>query len=368
MRESLTLLARAMKSNGLDLMIIPPSGDMNFLIGFNPGGCERFQAIFVTAEARIFCVTNKIYREDMAAALPHGTPVYAWDDAGSFRDALAPALADHDISAGTAGITDAVRGVDLMALQAMLPKVNFTDACDVVSGCRIIKTPAQVELMAKAGRHADAAVAAARDFIRPGVTEREIKNTILDYFGEAGLAPSFTPIVASGANTSRPHYNRDDRVVTEKDVVLLDLGCMVEGFCSDTSRTLFVGEPTDREKELYAIVTRAFDAAAATAARGVTAGEVDQSARQVIENAGFGDYFLNRTGHGIGMDVHEAPYIRGGSRLVLEPGMAFSIEPGIYLPGEVGMRIEDIFVIDERGNARSLNHFEKGIVVLDPDR
>jgi len=362
--DKLDRLTRAMADAGMDGIIIPPSGDMNFLIGFNPGGCERFQAVFVTRNGGLFCVTNRLYREDMAAALPHGTPVYVWDDAGSFHAAVSTGFSDHGLASNVIGINDAVRAVDLLGLQSLFPGCRFMDAGAVLSVCRIIKTPEQIGFMREAGAHADAVMAALKTFIRPGITEQDIKNKILDSFALKGLSPSFTPIVASGANNSKPHYNKDSRVITDKDVIILDFGCMVNGFCSDTSRTYFVGEPTLREKEIYGIVKQAYEAAAASVRQGVTAGEVDRAARKVIEDAGFGDFFLNRTGHGIGMDVHEEPFIKGGSDQVLEPGMAFSIEPGIYIPGEVGMRIEDIYIVNEKGEGESLNLSDRDVTMV----
>lgn len=358
-------LTQAMKTAGLDGLIIPPSGDMHYFIGFNPGGCERFQALFVTTRG-VFCVTNELYREDMATALPENTPVYAWHDSGDFHSAIQRGFNEHGLTQSLIGINEAVRGVDLMALQTLFPGCRFTDAAPVLSGCRIIKTPEEIRQMKTAGRHADGAVEAVKAFIRPGITERDIKNRIIEYFAHHNLMPAFTPIVASGVNNSRPHYNRGDRTLTPRDVIIIDLGCIVDGYCSDTSRTLFLSQPNEREKEIYKIVKQAFEAAARRARQGVAAGDVDKAAREVITCAGFGEYFINRTGHGIGTDVHEAPYIRGGSTRVLAPGMAFSIEPGIYIPGEVGMRIEDIFIINESGEAESLNHSSRELTVIQP--
>lgn len=352
-----------MAKAGMDVLIIPPSGDMNYLIGFNPGGCERFQALFVTRDS-LFCVTNRLYQEDMAAALPDNTPMYTWDDAGSFHQAVEKGFSDHGLKAGAVGINDAVRAVDLLALRALFPDFRFMDARPVLSACRIIKTREQIGFMKAAGAYADAVMEDLKSFIRSGITERDIKNKILDSFAQKGLVPSFSPIVASGANNSKPHYNKDFRVITKQDVIILDFGCMVEGFCSDTSRTFFVGMPDNRNKEIYAIVKQAFEAAAGAVRKGVTAGEVDNAARDIIEKAGYGEYFLNRTGHGIGMDVHEEPFIRGGSGQVLEPGMAFSIEPGIYIPGEVGMRIEDIYIVNEKGQGESLNLSGRELTIL----
>ncbi|MCG8563515.1 MAG: Xaa-Pro peptidase family protein [Desulfobacterales bacterium] len=357
-------LAAALEQNQIKVALIPPGGDMNFLIGFDPGGCERFQALFVTADKRLFCVTNKLYAEDMTRALPPQTPVYTWEDSGHFSTAVTRAFADHQLGAGKIGINQNLRAVDYLELSQIFPDFTLVNADPQLSAIRIIKTQAQIAAMERAGSHADAVMDHLKDFIRPGLKEREIRDEILGQFAQRGLSPSFNPIVASGSNNSRPHYNGDQRTLTEKDVIILDFGCKVDGFCSDTSRTFFLGEPSPRESEIFTIVTQAFQAAAETAAQGVEAGAVDQAARDVITRAGFGEYFINRVGHGIGMDVHEEPYIKGNSRQILEPGMAFSIEPGIYIPGEVGMRVEDIFVINAQGKAQSLNHSDRGPIIL----
>lgn len=363
--ERMKRLALAMTEAGIDLLVIPPSGDMNFLIGFNPGGCERFQALFLTRDERLFCVTNRIYEEDMTNALPEKTPVYVWDDAGSFLSAVEEAFTKQELLTAVVGVNEAVRAVDCLALAEKFPGATFCNAHQLISDCRMIKSPQELDLLRQAGVLADEVMDGLKSFIRPGIKERDIKSFILDAFAQkGGLPPSFSPIVASGSNNSRPHYNKDDRCLTKQDVIILDFGCVYQGFCSDTSRTFFIGEPDAHKKEIYAIVKKSFEAAAELIREGARAGEVDAGARRVIEESGYGRYFLNRTGHGIGMDVHEAPFIRGGNQQILQRGMAFSIEPGIYIPGDVGMRIEDIFIINEKGEGESMNHSSKEMIIL----
>ena len=357
-------LARAMSERKVDAVIIPPSGDLNFFFGFNPGGCERFQAVFALKDGRLFCVTNRIYEEAMAKGLPDQTPMYVWDDAGCFEHAVDKAFRAHGLSGAAICISDAVRAVDLMAIQETFPACRFSDARELLSSCRIQKTQGELDDMRQAGRLADKVMEELKSFIRPGRSELDIKNFILDFFDGHNAGLSFTPIVASGSNNSRPHYNRYDRVLTKSDVIILDLGCKVNGFCSDISRTYFIAEPDDRKKQIYAVVKQAFEAAASIVREGVAAQDVDHAARSVIEQAGFGAYFLNRTGHGIGMDVHEEPFIKGGNSTLLAPGMAFSIEPGIYIPGEVGMRIEDIYIVNEKGEGETLNHVDRELTIL----
>lgn len=357
-------LTDLMVERGIDVVIISPSGNMTFFIGFNPGRCERFQAVAITRDGRLFCITNRIYQEDMIKALPADSSVYPWDDAGDFHGAVKKAFNDHGLENGVVGVCGAMRAVDFMDLQNLFPGCRFVNAADILSGCRIIKTSRQIDYMRQAGKEADDVMMSLRSFICPGITEKEIKNYIVDSFSQKGRRLSFTPIVASGGNSSKPHYNGDDRVIEDNDVIILDFGCVVNGFCSDISRTYFVGKIDERLKKIYDVVKNAHQSAAESIRLGVTAGEIDRVARQIIEKAGYGEYFLNRTGHGIGIDVHEEPFIRGGSKRVLRPGMALSIEPGIYIPGYVGMRIEDIYIVNENGDGESLNHADRELTVL----
>ena len=362
--ERLEKLRSQIVKQDLDCMIMAPSGDMNFFIGFSPHLCERFQALFVLKNKEFFYIANAIYREEMQAALPKGTPIYIWDDAAGWHEIIQKAFKEHNLDTAAIGINDTIRGVDLLDLQRLFDQCRFKHATNILESCRMIKTPEQVSCLKSAARYADQVMEEIKFFIKPGIMERDIKNQILKAFAEMGLDPSFEPIIASGTNNSIPHYNKDSRIVQEKDVIILDFGCRVSGFCSDTSRTYFVGKISSRETEIYTIVKQAFEAAADTAREGMTAGQVDKAARDIIDNAGYGAFFLNRTGHGIGMDVHEAPYIRGNNSQKLEKGMAFSIEPGIYIPGVVGMRIEDIFIINDQGKGESLNYSSKEITVL----
>jgi Xaa-Pro dipeptidase len=229
---------------------------------------------------------------------------------------------------------------------------------------RQIKDEEEMELMKKSALIADQVAEEILKFIRPGVTEGDIAKRIKELFIEKGAEDiSFEPIVASGPNSSRPHYNDDKRIIEDRDIIVLDFGGRYKGYCSDMSRTVFVGEPTKEQEEIYNIVRRANTEAELFARQGVTASEVDKKARDIIKEAGYGQNFLNRTGHGIGMAVHEAPYIKEGNDVVLKDGMTFSVEPGIYIAGKFGMRIENIVLI-EKGKSNILNKFTKEMIIL----
>lgn len=357
-------LFEIMKLESIECTIVGPSGDMQYLIGFNPGGCERFQALFILADGRHFYISNVLYYEDMHNALSNDTRFYLWKDNEGWFDCVKQAFEDYQLDGKKIALSNSIRAVDLVDMQNLFT-ANFVNGNAMLENYRAVKSWDNIDDMRKAAYLADEVMVALTQYIKPGITEKNIQEKIIELFtvnGADGI--SFTPIVASGANNSRPHYVDNSRVITEKDVIVLDFGCKVNGYCSDTSRTFFVGGLTEKEKEIYDIVKEAYQAAADFAKEGVKACDVDKKARDIIEAAGYGENFLNRTGHGIGYDVHEAPYINGNNSQILEKGMAFSIEPGIYIAGEVGMRIEDIVVINEDGKGEAINHFTKDYIIL----
>jgi len=296
-------------------------------------------------------------------ALPKETTFFIWDDSEDWLTCIKQAFDQYNLYESNVWINSSVRAVDILDIQSVY-SAQFLNGVDFLENLRAVKNPRQLSYMKQASRYADEVMDEIRYHIKPGKSEKDIKDKIIDLFSKKGVTPSFTPIVASGSNNSKPHYNDDRRIIKEKDVVLLDFGCLFEGYCSDTSRTFFVGRITEKEKKIYNIVREAFDAASNHVKEGVTAEEVDKIARDIIVNAGYGECFINRTGHGIGCEVHEAPYIRGGNQQVLEKGMAFSIEPGIYIAGELGIRIEDIMIINETGQGESINKSSKEIIVI----
>jgi Xaa-Pro aminopeptidase len=227
------------------------------------------------------------------------------------------------------------------------------------------KDATEVAALRRAGTAIDRVHARMAEFLRVGRTEAEVGADIAAAIVEEGHAVAEFVIVGSGPNGASPHHSLSDRVIEAGDVVVVDIGGPVEeGYCSDSTRTYVMGAPASPDVQPTYAVLRAAQAAAVAAVRpGVAAQDVDAAARSVIAEAGFGEYFIHRTGHGIGLDVHEDPYIVGGNRLPLEPGMAFSVEPGIYLPGRWGARIEDIVVVTEDG-VESLNNQSHDLTVL----
>ena len=352
-----------MDRSEIDCFVIAPSADLRRMIGFSPNPCERFQALFIQSDRSHFIITNKIYYEDIKNNMLGDSTFYLWEDAESWVDCVVDAFKDSERIPKTVAVNKSVRGIDLIDIQKKLPFVFF-NGNELLEEIRIIKSSEDIKNLKTAARMADEVMQDMTKFIKPGLMEKEIQIKIAECFAEKGADETAFAIVASGQNNSCPHYCNNDRIITEKDVIILDFGCRVNGFCSDISRTFFVGSISEEEKKIYQIVSESYQAAANHVKEGVLASGVDQKARYIIKKAGYGGYFLNRTGHGIGVEVHEAPDIKGNHHRKLEKGMAFSIEPGIYVSGKVGMRIEDIFIINEKGEGEPLNHFNRGIIVL----
>lgn len=353
-----------MQDRHVDAVVIGPSSTLEFMTGFNPIGCERFQALFITRQRQCFYFCNRIYAEDMGQWFNGSAPFYVWDDGQGFHEVLKKAVKDFDLGGKTIALGETVRAVDVIEMTSVF-QCEFVNGAGLLEELRIIKTQADLDKMKTAAKIADEVMEDLTRFIKPGMTEKQIKIRIEDLFMEKGAdSIAFFPIAACGNHHSRPHYRGSSGVIAKKDVLLLDFGCRYQGFCSDISRTFFIGDISKEEQKIYAIVLQAQALAIEAAKEGSRCCDVDLAARQYIEQQGMGDFFLNRTGHGIGFDVHEAPNINGANKRKLERGMAFSIEPGICIPGKVGMRVEDIVVINPQGKTEVLNQFTKDVVLI----
>ncbi|SHK27369.1 Xaa-Pro dipeptidase [Hathewaya proteolytica DSM 3090] len=357
-------LYELMKKNNIDAVIIAPSNDLEYLLDFSPAADERFQALFLLQNGDYFYVTPELNYEEILHKLGKDAKYYIWSDGEGFVDCVAKALKEYGLDGKNIGVNCTVRAINMLDVAEKV-SCKFFNAHNFLEQFRIIKSEEDIEKMRTAAKMADHVMEVLSTFIKPGMTEKDIKEKVYSIFDEQGAdGISFEPIISSGPNSSMPHYSGDSRVIQEQDLVILDLGCKYKGYCSDTSRTFFIGDITDKQREVYGIVKKAHWEAEHFAKAGVTCGDVDKIARDIIKESGHGEHFLNRTGHGIGYSVHEAPYIKENNKLVLEPGMAFSIEPGIYIPGEFGMRIEDIVVIDKNGNPDILNQFSREIIII----
>ncbi|MGB9975681.1 M24 family metallopeptidase [Thermovenabulum sp.] len=354
---------KMIKEEGLDALCIGPSPDLEYLTGLNPLSDERFKALFLLKNGLYLYISPELCVEESKEALGEDVPVISWGDSEGFLKAIEKAKEQFGLNNFRIGVNGGIRAVDIIDISGVL-NVTFLNATRLMEELRIIKTRDEIEKLKKAAAVADEVAEKIAGYIKPGMTEKDIKEIVekmLLEFGGEELA--FETIVASGPNSSKPHYNEYSRTIQEKDVIILDFGCRVGGFCSDISRTYFVGEPTEEQRKIYDIVLKANIKGEVAVREGVTAEEVDRAARNVIKEAGYGEFFFNRVGHGIGFGVHEAPYIMEGNKTVLKSGMAFSVEPGIYIPGKFGMRVEDIVVVTENG-CEVLNKATKDMIVI----
>ncbi len=230
---------------------------------------------------------------------------------------------------------------------------------DGIDRLRWIKDDAEIEALQAVVALTDAAFEQARDWITPGLTEREVARTIERIYLELGAdGASFPTIVASGPNGARPHHSPSDRRLRDGDVVIIDMGALLNGYCGDLTRTLFIGDVSDQAREIYAIVGASQQAAFNAIRAGVTGKEVDQASRTVFEEGGYADYMIHSVGHGLGLRVHDGPSVSIKAEGTLEPGHVVTIEPGLYVPGVLGVRTEDVVLVEENGY-RLLSHAPK---------
>lgn len=362
--KRLKMLAERLSELGLDAIYLGPSTDLEYISGLDTHPDERVRGLMVSKEAKCFAMTPLLYKEEMQNAFGD-VPFYSeWNDHEGFTDAFKLGCEKLGLVNKKIAFNDGVRAVDMLAIRDSMD-IQLCNGAKVLDPLRSRKDGKELDLLREASRMVDHVVYKLIDFIKPGMTEKDIIKKIPDFFEEAGAdGMSFGPIVASGPNGSMPHYSGNKRVIQENDVIILDLGGRYKGYCSDTTRTLFVGTPTDEQKKVYEIVKKAQAAGEAAIRPGVTGQEVDRAARKVIIDAGYGDYFFNRVGHGIGLAVHEEPYIIEGNNKPLEPGNVFSVEPGIYMPGKFGIRIENLVAVKPDGTGEALNYSPRELTIV----
>jgi Xaa-Pro aminopeptidase len=250
-----------------------------------------------------------------------------------------------------------------MGLQERLPTTRFVSATPITRPLRVRKDPAEIEDLRAAGAAADRVVARLREKPFSGRSEQEMARLVATMTVEEGHDQATFWIVASGPNGASPHHEAGYRVMEQGDLVVVDFGGKVRRYGSDCTRTFSIGSPSNEQVEVHAAVLVAQQAATAAVRPGVAAESIDNVARTVITEAGYGEYFIHRTGHGIGLDAHEHPYLVEGNSEPLDAGMCFSIEPGIYLPGKFGVRIEDIVTVTNDG-VETLNQADRSLIVV----
>jgi Xaa-Pro aminopeptidase len=366
--------ADAARAAGLAGLVITPGYDLRYLLGSRAQTFERLTALVLPADGEATVVVPRL---ELAAlresAVPElGLAVRDWVDGENPYRLVADALGGGpDSNPGSlrscppirTAVTDAMPALHLLPLADVLGAVPVL-ATDVLRRLRMVKDAAEIDALRKAGAAIDRVHARVPDFLVPGRTEADVAADIAEAIVAEGHSEVAFIIVGSGPNGADPHHECSDRELREGDVVVVDIGGPYEpGYNSDSTRTYSIGEPSPEVSRQYAVLQRAQRAAVAAVRPGVTAEQVDAAARDVLAAEGLAEVFVHRTGHGIGLSVHEEPYIVAGNDLPLENGMAFSVEPGIYFPGQWGARIEDIVVVTEDG-ALSVNNQPHELVVV----
>ncbi|MGW0470906.1 aminopeptidase P family protein [Streptomyces coeruleorubidus] len=361
-RARMERAARTAAEAGLAGLLVAPGPDLVWLTGYTPPAVtERLTLLVLAAGQDPVLVVPALEAPDAQKAA--GAPALTLRDWTDGKDPYAATAALLDAS-GRFGISDNAWALHLLALQQAVPGSSYTSLTEALPMLRAVKDAAELEFMTAAGAAADATFEEIRNVPFAGRREAEVAadlDRLLCRYGHEQV--DFT-IVASGPNGANPHHEAGDRVIERGDMVVLDFGGLKDGYGSDTSRTVHVGEPTDEERRVHDTVREAQEAGFRAVRPGAACQDVDRAARAVIADAGYGEYFIHRTGHGIGVTTHEPPYMIEGEERPLVPGMCFSVEPGIYLPGRFGVRIEDIVTVTEDGGRR-LNTTSRELVIVE---
>lgn len=344
---------------GLDALLVGVGPDLRYLAGYRAMPLERLTLLVVPAAGRPRLVVPRL-EEDPARRSAAGAAglvdIVAWDETDDASARVAAIVAEaRSGPIGDLAVSDTLWALHLLRLQAALPDARFSLGSAVTSPLRIVKDAAEIELLRLAAEAADRVVEQIASGPLVGRTEIDVAREVRDRLVAEGHESAEFAIVASGPNSASPHHEPGERVIAAGEPIVLDIGGLLGGYASDITRTIWVtgGDPhrgpDDDFRRIFAAVRQAQSEATAAARPGVRAERVDEVARSIIEEAGFGDRFIHRTGHGIGLEAHEEPYVVAGNETPLSAGMAFSIEPGIYLEGRYGVRLEDIVVCTANG-------------------
>ncbi|MGQ5229861.1 aminopeptidase P family protein [Streptomyces sp. yara] len=361
-KDRMDRAARQAADAGLAGLLVAPGPDLVWLTGYAPPAVtERLTLLVLAAGREPVLVVPTLEAPDAEKAT--GAPSLAlrdWTDGKDPYALTAALLADR----GRFGVSDNAWALHLLGLQQALPGTSYVSLTDALPMLRAVKDAAELERLASAGAAADAAFEEIKGVRFSGRPESEVAADLAALLRRFGHSQVDFTIVASGPNGANPHHEAGDRRIERGDMVVLDFGGLKDGYGSDTSRTVHVGEPTEEERRVHDLVREAQEAGFRAVRPGAACQDVDRAARAVIADAGYGEYFVHRTGHGIGVTTHEPPYMIEGEERPLVPGMCFSVEPGVYLPGRFGVRIEDIVTVTADGGRR-LNDTERGMVIVD---
>ena len=345
-------LNASLRTSDLDAVILNPGSTLTYLTGLHFHLMERPVVLLFAKDQNPAIVLPELELQKVAS-LPYKLQVFAYpENPSEWDNAFRKAAQALGLDGKRIGVEPRqLRLLEFHHVKSSAPEADFPDGSNVLAGLRLRKEQAEVEAMRKAVKIAQSALEATLPSIKVGMTEKELSSELVTQLLKQGSEPEmpFSPIVSGGPNSANPHASPSERKLQAGDLLVIDWGATYDGYISDLTRTFAVGEVDEEYRKIHKIVQESNAAGRAAARPGVPCANVDVAARDVIEKSGYGKYFTHRTGHGIGMEGHEEPYMRGDNMQILEPGMAFTVEPGIYLPGRNGVRIEDNVVITDTG-------------------
>jgi Xaa-Pro dipeptidase len=354
-RERQERARHLMESNRMDALLMMEGTSLDYFTGIRWWGGERLFAMVLSAKGAAFYVCPAFEEErarEQIAAAPGSkqADIRTWQEDDNPYQRLAQGLKDRGISTGKLGMEETVRFLFTNEIAKAAPQVNIVSGTPITAGCRMVKSNHEIALMQLANKATLAAYEATYLALREGMTQSEVSDVITAAYMRLGFPGEAS--VQVGEYSANPHGSATPQIIREGSIVMVDDGCTVEGYQSDITRTFVLGKPSDKMKKVFDVVHRAQAAALKTARPGLECQAVDAAARKVITDAGYGPdykYFTHRLGHGIGMDGHEWPYLVRGNATPMAANMTFSDEPGIYIPGEFGIRLEDDMHITENG-------------------
>lgn len=333
-------LRELMKNKRIDYVVLGSGSNMFYISGFNEDQMER-PLLLLIDNWNAYFIAPKLYEEQLSKL---NFPVIAYtDDENPYKKI--------NMEKGKiVAIDDTLWSSFTIDIINYFSPSQLLKANEIMRELRIVKSDEELEIMKKGLEIAEKSFINTLNYVKPGMTERRIAKILVDEFINNGAeGVSFEPIVTSGPNTSMPHLRSTEREVRNGDILIFDFGVKYHGYSTDTTRVVSIGKPQEEVRKIYEIVKEAQEKAEESVKEGITACDVDKTARQIIASYGYGEYFIHRTGHGIGIDVHEDPYISSNYKRKLEKNMVFTIEPGIYLPGKFGIRIEDMVYVNKKG-------------------
>jgi Xaa-Pro aminopeptidase len=351
-------------AQGLEALAAVPGANLQYLAGLDFSTKLRLTTLIIPLTGTPVLVLPALELERAKAQVRGEVQIITWSDSEGPTAALAKAAALTNLAGKRIGIEhNVMRVFELRGLEAAAPAIEIIDATPLLSAMRMTKDSAELAAMREAVRLIEQTLHETVAAMRVGMTERAVAEIWMNAIRATGCPPSFDVAVGSGPNGANPHHTNGERQLQNGDLVVLDGGVYFNGYASDITRTIAIGTPNAEALRIYELVLAANTAGRAACRPEATGAQIDLAARTIIEQGGYGPQFVHRTGHGLGMEIHEPPFIVGGSHEPLTPGMTFTVEPGIYLPGVVGVRIEDDMVITETG-AESLTSFPRDLISI----